>query len=124
MDYRCCRLDIKKIGNHWYPCLDHFDPNQISLDPRLEELLNIVDMDHMEMGHLTVYLRKIDCPEGKMILQFDKRDIDKYFIADEEFEINTYIDDYHFYVSSVLYLLMENTYKLDFHKNLYRLEIW
>jgi len=113
------------VGNHWYPCLNHFDPNQISLDPKLEELLNRIDADNLELGHISIYFRRINSNDGKGgILQFDKADIDKYFITDENFEINTYIDDYHFYVSSELYLLIEKTYQLDFHKNLYRLEIW
>ena len=119
------RLDIKKVGNHWYPCLDHFDPNQVSLDPKLEEILNLLDSRGIQLGCLSIYFKKIDSKEGqKEVLQFNKSDIERYLTTDHELEINTYIDDFHFYVSSELYTLMEQTYKLDFHKNLYKLEIW
>jgi len=119
------RLDLKKVGNHWYPCLDHFDPNQISLDPMLEALLSTINERDMGLDNVCVYFKSIDFDNGeKHVLKFNRPDIERYFTTDEDFEINAYIDDYHFYVSSDLYMLMEKTYKLDLHKNLYKLEIW
>ena len=117
------RIDVKKLGNHWYPSINHHDPNDLSLDPKMERLLSKLDID--KEGKISIYLtEQSSIIQFKGIIQFLEEDIVKYLTTEEEFIMNLYIDNTHFYISSELYSLLEELFHLDFHKNLYKIELW
>jgi hypothetical protein len=117
------RIDIRKLGSHWYPSLRHDDPNDLSLDLKMERKLS--EHDYMDIGSVTVYLHKAHNIIGsKGIVQFEEQDIVRYLTTDEDFIMRMYIDDEPYYISSQLYFLLENIYNLDFRNNLYKIELW
>lgn len=119
------RIDIKKVGDHWYPCLHHSDPNCLSLDPKMERWLN--KYDFMEDEQVSIYLVELhSIVEGDMIIDFNEDDIRKYLETPipDSFIMNMYIGTEAFYISSELYYLLEKEHNFNFHKSIYRLEIW
>lgn len=117
------RIDVKKLGNHWYPAIEHFDPNDISLDPKMEKLLSKADL--VDFGNVTVYLLKQTAfVENTGIIEFNEKDILRYLTTDDSFIMNMYINGHQFWISSELYFLLEDQFQLDFHRNLYKIELW
>lgn len=119
---KTARIDFKKIGNHWYPCIDHIDPNDISLDPKLERYLNTLSI--IENDIITFYFQELgDIVDYDYLLQFEESDVTRFLTTDDDFEMICYIGNHQFYISSNLYSLLEEIYNFNFHKNLYRIEI-
>ena len=116
------RIDFKQVGNHWYPCLHHQKVNHLRLDQKVERCLSRLDTD--KNGLVSIYLNnQCNYINDRGIVQFVEQDISRYFITNDDFLINVYIDDHHFFVSSNLYLLIENEYNLNLHENVYKIEL-
>lgn len=115
-------LKIKKLGNHWYPDLNHFDPNDLSLDPKMEYFLSVVSR-RLRTECLTITLKEQSEVLGTSpIIQFEESDIVRYLTTNDDFFITIYIKDHPFYITSELYTLLEETFDLDFSNKLYTLE--
>ena len=50
-------IKVKKVGNHWYPCLEHDDPIDLMLDPKMDRLLSFLDKDHCEELHFLLMIK-------------------------------------------------------------------
>lgn len=117
------RIDFKKVGNHWYPCLKHDDPNDLCLEPKVERLLSKID--YVGFGSVTMYVKQSHSIIGsKGIVQFTDDSIRRYLQTDESFLMSMYIDDYHYQISTELFTLLENEFGLDLYHNFYQLELW
>lgn len=118
------QLIFKKVGNHWYLDIEHDNPQDLILDPVLERFLSRLDslnigiVDNVYLVEQTGFIE----PEG--LLQFTDEDLLRYFTTKDIFKMNIFISNYHFQISSNLYLLLENKYQLDFHISAYRLAVY
>lgn len=113
---------IKKVGNHWYPNINHDFPDDLILDEKIEKVLSMVDK--YNYGIVTLYFFEQYEILGKGTLQFNERDMIKYLTTDEYVDVKFYINDHEYVVSSTLLALLESQYKFDFQDNVYRIDIW
>lgn len=114
------QIKIKKLGNHWYVDVNHNFLDEISLNSKIERVLNILSDENSEFS-LCIY----NC--GNIIykdsLQFSDESITRYFTTNDEFDIDFWIGDRSFQISSTLYYLLECQFNFSFHDTLYRIEL-
>ena len=103
------RITVKKVGNHWYPDIQHEFADEIELDEKVERVLNFLDKNHF--GELEFYI-------------YEQDDILRYMITDDDFDIRIYIRGHEFLISSDLYYLLELQFNFDFQNNYYKIELY
>ena len=108
------RFKIKKVGNHWYPCVQHNFDDCIQLDRKTERYLNILDTGLGNKGEFTIELEQIGifC-DGINIVYFNEEDIFQYLTTDNDLQIRFVINNHEFSIHSDLYFLLEDQYGLD-----------
>ena len=57
------------------------------------------------------------------ILQFEEPDITRWFTTNDYFNMNIWVNDHKFVISSDLYSILEQIYEFKFHENIYRIEV-
>lgn len=116
-------IQIKKLGNHWYLDIPHDDPADLVLPTNIERLLNRCD----KFGDRSVDLYFI-LQEGFIVtnglMEFTDADILRCLTTDDCFTMDVTINGHHIPLSSNLYKALEKEYHFDFHKELYRIEIY
>mgnify|MGYP003299793459 CR=1 FL=1 len=117
------RIKFKKLANHWYPCLNHNSPLDLSLCEKAERILSYLDKDKREEIELTIIEQGIILDESNL-LQFDEQDITRFFTTDDYFDMKVYINNHVFEIPVTLYMLLEEIYHFDFHENFFKIEIW
>ena len=116
------KITFKKLGNHWYPCLEHESLSDLGIDPVFERLFNIMDKYNDEVINVYLYEESsIIINEG--LIQFTEEDILRYLTTNDYFIMDLYIEDHKFSISSKLYQLLEQNYNFNFHKFIYRIEV-
>lgn len=111
---------LKKVGNHWYPSINHNRIEEIVLDPKIEKLLSLVDKE--KTGSLVInFTENHELTEG--VLFFKDEDINRYFITNDSFNLTCYILNHAFKISSKLYCLLEREYDFSFHQLIYKVNI-
>ena len=95
---------LRKIGNHWYPCIDHELGDPINLTEKVDRYLNILDLS--KSGEITVELEELGILFGGInIIYFNEEDIVRYLTSD-------------------VYWLLENQFNFNFHKTSYKIHIY
>lgn len=121
---RLVQLIFKKVGNHWYLDIEHDNPQDLKLDPILERFIGKLDtwktgiVDKIYLVEETGFIT----PEG--LLQFSDDDLLRYFTTNDTFNMNIFINNHKFKISSSLYALLERKYQLDFHVSVYKFAIY
>ena len=117
-------LTFKKLGNHWYLDIPHDNPEDLILDRRIELMLNRLDV--WKEGIVTNI--SLICQSGFIdnegLIQFDDNDLLRYFTTDDDFIMALYINGHKWSISSRLYSLIEQRYKLDLHELVYKISIF
>ena len=117
-------LTFKKLGNHWYLDIPHDNPEDLVLDRRIELMLNRLDV--WKEGIVTNI--SLICQSGFIdnegLIQFDDKDLLRYFTTNDDFTMALYINGHKWSISSRLYFLIEQKYKLDFHELVYKISIF
>lgn len=116
------KLDFRKVGNHWYPCVNHLFPEQIKLDFSIENYFN--QLNKLQLEKISICFSEACYCDEENIIQFEETDILKYLTSDEIFDIRFYVDNNSFKVSSNLFLLLENEFDFAFNETVYTLELW
>ena len=55
------RITVKKVGNHWYPDIQHEFADEIELDEKIERVLNFLDknkydnLNQLPFPYQTIY---------------------------------------------------------------------
>ena len=116
-------LTFKKLGNHWYLDIPHDNPEDLVLDRRIELMLNRLDVWKEGITNISLICQSgfID-KEG--LIQFDDKDLLRYFTTDDDFIMALYINGHKWSISSKLYFLIEQKYKLDLHELVYKISIF
>ena len=114
------QIKIKKIGNHWYLDVNHSSLDEITLDEKIEKILSRLQSGCDEFK-LVIY------ESGSILyndtLQFADESLNRYFTTNDDFDIEFWIGDRNFKISSTLYYLLECQYEFNFHDTLYRIEL-
>lgn len=94
----------------------------ISLCHKAERILNYLDT--YKEGEVEIALiEEFGVISDHAILQFDEKEITRWFTTNDDFNMNIYVDNHQFSISSDLYSLLEQQYHFNFHENIYRLEV-
>lgn len=115
------RIRLKKLGSHWYPDIEHSDPYSLILDEKVEKCLNLFNKS--KSGILDIYFWETHTVVDDATIIFDDSDILRYLTTEDEFDIEFYLNDYQYVISSNLFYLLEGIYNFNFHKIFYKIEI-
>lgn len=115
-------ITFKKVGNHWYPNINHDFPEDLILDEKIEKVFSLID--RFNYGIITVYFLEQYEILGNGTLQFDESDMIKYLTTDKFLDIRFYINDHEYKISSTLLSLLETQFNFDFQDNVYRIDLW
>ncbi len=111
---------LNKLGNHWYPAINHNDVQELVLDPKFEKYLSLIDTN--KTGCLVINFSQ--CHEFiENALFFKDEDINRYFITNDSFDLTCFILNHQFKISSKLYCLLEREYDFSFHQFIYKINI-
>jgi len=111
---------LNKLGNHWYPAVNHNDVQELVLDPKFEKYLSLIDTN--KTGCLVINFSQ--CHEFiENALFFKDEDINRYFITNDSFDLTCFILNHQFKISSKLYCLLEREYDFSFHQFIYKINI-
>lgn len=117
------QIELIKLGNHYYPKLNHNNPNDLVLDPKFERMIKYINKD--DFYHPTIYLYEItSIMPNDGILKINDNDITRYLTTNDDFDLRVSVDDHEFKLSSKLYTLLEDNFNLELCKTLYKIEIW
>ena len=119
------RLTFKKFANHWYPEVPHDSLSDIALCSKMERMLTVLDKRKgFEDGSVEiVFIEEFGVLSDHDILQFEEPDITRWFTTNDYFDMNVWVNDYKFVISSDLYSILEQVYEFKFHENIYRIEV-
>lgn len=118
-------IKFKKVGNHWYPCINHSQEHNITLCRNASRWLNLFSKSKI------LYPEEIDINfeeigveiNGINIIYFYEEDITRYLTTDDYFDMRFNINGYTYSISSDLYMLLEEQYHFNFHKESYKIHI-
>jgi hypothetical protein len=118
-------IKFKKVGNHWYPCINHSPEHNITLCRNASRWLNLFSKSKI------LYPEEIDINfeeigveiNGINIIYFYEEDITRYLTTDDYFDMRFNINGYTYSISSDLYMLLEEQYHFNFHKESYKIHI-
>lgn len=116
-------VELVKLGNHYYPKLNHEDPSDLKLDPKFDRMLNMINKDEYHTPIVYLYEIQSVMPEDG-VLKIKDEDITRYLTTNDDFDLRVTVNKHHFKLSSKLYTLLENNLHLDLCKTLYKIEIW
>lgn len=117
------KFKLKKVGNHWYPCINHELGDSINLTEKVDRYLNILDLGKTE--ELTIEFEELGALfYGVNIIYFSEEDIVRYLTTDDDFDIRFIVNKHEFLISSDLYWLLEEQFNFNFHKSSYKIHIY
>lgn len=116
-------IKVKRVGNHWYPCITHSVGSFIGFCEKIDRYLS--KLDSYKFEELTIELNEVGVIfEGENIIYFNEQDIVRYLTTDDDFELRFMVNDHEFYIHSDLYWILEDLYNFNFHKNSYKISIY
>lgn len=115
------KITFKKLGNHWYPSINHDDLEDIILNDKVEKVLSILDKN--KSGTVIIGINEQNTILYPNTIQFRDEDLTRYFTTNDEFDFIVYIGEKTYPISSSLYSLLEELFNFNFHKMLYSCEI-
>lgn len=116
-------IQLIRIGNHYYPNLNHSNPNDLKLDPKFDRMLNIINQDDLYFPTVRLYEVGDVLPDEGLI-KINEDDITRYLTTDDHFDLRVDVNGHRFKLSSGLYTVLEKNLHLDLCKTLYKIEIW
>lgn len=119
-------INIKKVGNHWYPCIQHDSDWNISFCRNAERYFNFVSKPRiLYPDDLKIELEDVGLSiDAYNVIYFYEEDITRYLTTDDYFDIRFKVNGITFTISSDLYQLLENQYQFNFHKESYKIHIY
>ena len=114
------RIEFKKLGNHWYPSIEHESLDDLQLDQKIERILTkIASTNEFDTEKVSIYIIEQNTILHENTIQFRDEDLNRYFTTNDDFDFIVYIGDKTFPISSTLYSLLEELFNFNFHKTLY-----
>jgi len=115
------RIRFKKLGSNWYPDIEHNDPYSLILDEKIEKTLDLFNKS--KSGVIDINFWETYTVIDNATIIFNDSDILRYLTTDDDFDVEFYVDDHQYVISSNLFYLLEANYNFNFHKSFYRIEI-
>lgn len=119
------QFKIKKVGNHWYPCVSHFYGSDISLDVKIEKVLDKFSKFLSNTEEFIIELEEIPLiTEEDNLVYFDESDITRFYTTDDDFDLRFEVNGREFKISAYLFNCLEEQFDINIHETLYKLYIW
>ena len=90
------------------------------MDAKAERFLSRLNPDEHVIDSIYL-LEQSESVIKEGLIEFKDTDLRKIFYSNKEFEMEIFINNHSFIISSRLYPILEERYKLDLHLNMYRL---
>lgn len=117
------KFKIIKVGNHWYPGINHQLGEIEGFDKKIDYYLNRLDIVKSEV--LTIEFEELGVIfNGINIIYFNEEDIVRYLTTEDDFELRFIVNEHEFKISSYLYWLLEEQFNFNFHKCSYKIHIY
>lgn len=119
------KFKIKKVGNHYYPCVIHTIEDHIVFNYKIELFLDNFIKTHDIDGDITVTLEELEfIPEDTTnVVFFNEEDITKFYMDDDDFEMRIEVNDEEFKISAALFDCLEKQFNADFDLTLYQISL-
>lgn len=116
------KLLIRKVGNHWYPCINHELGDNIGFNKKIDRYLEKLDFSNS--GEVTIELEELNVLwDGLNIIYFHEEDIVRFLTTNDDFNMRFVINNHKFEISSTLYWLLEEQFNLNLHDTGYRIHV-
>lgn len=112
-------LTFKKLANHWYPEIPHDSLDDIRLCENIEKWLSHLDQDLDDKVEISLYDQ--NCYIEDSTLQFSDSSLCRYFTTNDDFELDFWIGERQFTITSSLYTILENQFQFNFHDTTYNI---
>lgn len=119
MDYK---FTVKQLGNKWYLDMDHLDSKEISFNEKINKVFNLYDK--LKTGQLTIELVEMYSIMDENTIFINDEDLFRYWTTSDDFDIHFIVRDIEFSISSDMYESIEYNFNPNFHKTIYRIEIY
>ena len=117
------QFKVKRINNHWYPCIPHELGYVNGFNEKISRFLN--KLDEFNMEELTFEFEEVGVIFfGDDIIYINEFDITRYLTTDDDMDIRFNINDYEFTIHSDLFWMLEDQFNFRFHQNSYRINIY
>lgn len=114
-------LTIKKIGNHWYPDINHLSGSDISFSPETDRFLNLLGTIK-NANEFTFYIDEVAwITDERKVVYVNEEDLTRYYVTDDYFTIRFTIDGREFGIGVYLYYLLSTEYDINLHTGLYQI---
>lgn len=114
------QIEFKKLGNHWYPSIEHENIEEIQLDQKVERVLTMLaSTNEFDTEKVSIWINEQNTILCDNTIQFRDEDLNRYFTTNDDFDFIVYIGDKAFPISSTLYSLLEELFNFNFHNTLY-----
>lgn len=114
-------LTFKKLANHWYPEIPHDSLDDIRLSNKVEKWLSFIDKE--ENNVVSIILYEQNCYVEDSTLQFGDDSLCRYFTTNDDFDLDFWIGNRKYSISSSLYTILENQFQFNFHDTTYNILI-
>ena len=112
-------LTFKKLANHWYPEIQHDLLEDIRLSEKIEKWFSFLDKS--KDGIIKIILYEQNCYIEDSTLQFGDDSLCRYFTTNDEFDLDFWIGNRQFTISSTLYTMLESQFQFKFHTTTYNI---
>lgn len=114
-------IEFIRVGNHFYPNIEHENVNQIVISPEIEHVLN---NNVTFLNSVTIFLEEVGSiiNENDAIIIFDECDLKQYLYGKiKPQDIHFTINDKTYFISTQLYSLLEKQFQINFSNTLYKI---
>jgi hypothetical protein len=116
-------LTIKKVGDHWYPCIPHEKGADISLDDYTERFLSLWCSIKGVTEVSFIIEENPWVLNERNVIYINEEDLTRYFVTDDYFPIRFTIDNKEFSIGVYLYYCLTKVFNLSFHTGLYQIKL-
>lgn len=116
-------LTIKKVGNHWYPCIPHEKGADISLDDNTERFLSLWS-SIKGLNEVSFIIEEIPwILDERNVIYINEEDLTRYFVTDDYFSIRLVINNKEISIDVYLFYCLCEKFNLSFHTGLYQIKL-
>ena len=122
MELKRIRFKIKRVGNHWYPSLEHDYLATPMFCPKAERCFNIIDQQRGRFEELIIELSEKGIIVGEQdVLFFNDEDVTRFMTTDDDFYMRIAFNNHEFFIHSDLYQLLDSYFEFNRYDEYYKL---
>lgn len=118
------KFNIKKVGNHYYPCIIHNIEDNIVLEYKIELCLDNFIRER-GVSDITVVLEELSFIPEELdnVILFNEEDITRFYMTDDDFNMRFEVNNEEFTISAALFDCLERQFNAEFDLTLYKIHL-